>query len=117
MDTKLIRKLALASYINNKLDEEKVNRIVVNLKRRELREYIKALKDLQNKNTVYVDYSDELDDNYKSEIEGLYLNKSVIFRKNKDLILGIKITENDIVSNINLDNSLKQITAYFDKYL
>jgi len=117
MDKKLIKKLAIVSYINNKLNEEKVNRIVKNLSRRELREYIKALRDLQNKNTVYVDYSNELDDNYKREIEGIFPNKEVIFRRNKDLILGVKITENDIVSNINLNNSLKQITMYFDKYL
>lgn len=117
MDKKLIKKLAIASYTNNKLDEENVNRIAKNLNRRELREYIKALRDLQNKNTVYVDYSSELDDNYKRQIEGIFPNKAVIFRRNKDLILGIRITENDIVSNINLNNSLKQITMYFDKYL
>jgi hypothetical protein len=117
MDKKLIKKLAGASYTNNKLDEEKVNRITVNLNRRELREYVKALKNLQNKVTVYVEHTNELDDNYKREIEALYPNKSVIFRRNKDLILGIKITENDIVSNISLSNSLKQITRYFDKYI
>lgn len=117
MDKKFIKKLAEASYTNNILDEEKVNRIVVNLSRRELREYIKALKDLESKFTVYIDHSNELEDNYRREIEGLFPNKSVIFRENKDLMLGIKITENDIVSNINLSNSLKQITEYFERYI
>lgn len=117
MDKKIIKRLAIASYKDNKLDEDNVNRIAVNLNRRELRGYIKALRDLQNKYTVYVDYASHLEDNYKREIVGLFPNKSVIFREDKDLVLGIKITENDIVSNINLSNSLSQITAYVEKYI
>ncbi len=117
MEEKIIKKLAIASYKNNKLDEDNVDRIIVNLNRRELRGYIKALKVLQSRIRVYVEYSKELSGGYKKEVEELFPNKEVIFKKNDDLLMGIRITENDIVSNINLNNSLKKITAYFDKYI
>jgi len=117
MDKKLIKKLAKASYIGNQIDEKSVNRIVPNLNRKQLKEYIKALKNLENKFTVYIDYSNELRENNKKEIVGLFPNKKVYFKKNADLIMGIKIRENDIVRNINLKNSLKQITKYFEKYI
>lgn len=117
MDRKLIKKLAIISYTDNKLDEKKVNRIVVNLNRRELREYIKDLKVLQSKIRVYVEYSKELGEKYKKEVEALFPNKEVIFRKNEELLVGLRITENDIVSNINLNSSLKQIAEYVEKYI
>lgn len=117
MDNKLIKKLAKASYIDSRVDEKKVERIAPNLNRKQLKEYIKALKNLESKFTVYIDHSSELRGNIKKEIEELFPNKRAIFRKNEDLIMGIKITENDIVGNINLRNSLDQITKYFEKYI
>lgn len=117
MDKKLIKKLAAASYRKNKLDEDKVNRIALKLNRRELRGYIKALKEMQSRFRVYVEYTNELGEAGKKEIEELFPGKEVIFQKNSDLLMGIRITENDIVSNINLGNSLKQITAYVEKYI
>lgn len=117
MDRKKIKKLAEASYNENSLDEGKVNRIVINFKRAELRDYIKALKEIRKKKTVYVDSSFELGEEYKKEIGKSFPNRVVIFRNNPQLVLGIRITENDIVYNLNLQNSLNQIQTYLEKYL
>lgn len=117
MDKKLIKRLGEVSYIDNKLDEQRVNRIAEHLNRRELKEYIKSLKGLQSKKRVYVEYSNELSEEYKKAVEVLFPDKEVIFRENRDLLMGLRITEDDIVFNINLKNSLGQITEYFDKYI
>lgn len=117
MDRKLIKKLGNISFINNRLDEKIVNRIVINLNRQELREYIKTLKFLQSRIRVIVEYSKELSIANKKGVEELFGDKEVVFKKNKNLLMGIRVTENDIVTNMNLNNSLKQIRAFVNKYI
>lgn len=117
MDKRLIKKLVEAGYVDHKLDADRVNKIAEHLTRLELKEYIKALKERRKRLTVYIDSSFELPEQFKKELEDLFVNKEVIFRKDSNLMLGIRITENDIVYNLNLQNSLQQIKGYFEKYL
>lgn len=117
MEKKLIKKLANASYVKNSLDVSRVNKIVANLSRRELREYIRVLKSLEKKFTVYIEHTNELSEVCRENLENLFKDKRIIFRRNDDLILGIRIIENDIIYNLNLKNSLKRIEGYFERYI
>jgi hypothetical protein len=61
MTKKQIRNLATASYTENQLDNKKVNRISKILTRSELKEYIKAVINLEKSKTVTV-YSSKISD-------------------------------------------------------
>lgn len=115
MDKKQIAKLAEISYIDNKLNADRVEKIISHLDKGELREYLKALRKQEQKLVVYIDYALELSEDNKKKFENLYPDKIVIFRNNPDLVMGIRITEDDMVYNFNMDNALGQIREYLDK--
>lgn len=117
MVKKDIKKLAEMSYNNNELNIDRVDEIVKHLNRKELRLYINSLKKVEKRKTVYIESASELNEKYKDELINLYGSKKVQFIENKDLLLGLRITENDMVYNLNLENSLQQFTKYLEKTL
>ncbi len=117
MDKKQISKLAEASYVDNRLDNKIVNNIINHLTRAELRVYFKALKSKESKMNVYIDHSFDLSAQNKKLLEDLFPNKQVNFRKDYELLLGIRIIENDMVYNFNMNGVLEQLRVYLDRSL
>lgn len=115
MDKKQIAKLAEISYIDNKLDAERVEKIIGHLDKPESRQYLKALKRQEKKLIVYIDHALDLSDENKKNFEQLFPGKKVIFRKDPDLLIGIRITEDDMVYNVNMNNALEQLKNYIDR--
>ncbi len=115
MNRQLLKKLALASYTNGKLDERKVNLIVKYLKRSEFKYYLRALKNLESTKTVYIQTANELGTEEKKSIKSLYGSKNLVFTKDRSLIAGIRIIDNDMIYENNLKNNLKNLVNAINK--
>ena len=116
MKKKLLKQLALASYTGNFLNEEKVQKIVNFLTRKELKEYIRELKTAEQRITVTIQTpSEHGEERYGQLFKPLFPEKKVKFRQDPSLLLGIRIINNDLVTDINFQNSLRQIQAYIEE--
>jgi F0F1-type ATP synthase delta subunit len=116
MTKKQIRNLATASYTEDQLDNKKVNRISKMLTRFELKEYIKAVINLEKSKNVIV-YTPKISagESLKKEIGKIFVNKKIEIKEDKKLIAGIKIIDNDNVYDFNLRNNLKNLVSYINK--
>ncbi len=115
MDKKLLQKLVETSYTNGKLDAQKANAIADKLDRSNLKEYIKGLKEKERKVTVVVDIPSNNQESYKQELTRLFPDKKIIMRTDPSLILGIRITDNDTVYDLNLQSTLSKMSAYVEE--
>lgn len=111
MDIKFIKKLSLASYTNEKLDEKKVNTIVKKLSKSELKSYIKFLKNLEKQKTVYI-YLSKMDTQIQNEFDKMFKDKKIIIQEDKSLIAGFKIIDNDIIYEQNIKNNMLNIVSF-----
>lgn len=100
--------LAEASFTNNQLDQKKVTDIAENLDRKTLKAYIRALKLAEKKRNVYIDLPHG-DVYNKSDFAQLFGDKNIIIKENPDLLLGMRITDNDMIHNYSLQNTLHQL--------
>lgn len=115
MTKKEIKKLALASYTKNRLDIKKINKIVRYFTKSEFKNYIKYLKLIEKAKKVTVEVSDILQkDKVMKEIKKLYPGKAIFVKENKEIIAGIKITDNDIIHEVNLKNNLENLVAFMN---
>jgi len=107
MTRKAIKKLAQASY--KELDPKKVEGISSLLSKKDLKEYIRQLKLIEKSQEVIVALpsikSYNKGDNF---FETLFGKKKIIYQEDPSLILGAKITDNDMVYDINLKSRLEQ---------
>lgn len=115
MYKKLIAQLVENSYTNSKLDAQKVLSIAEKLSKRHLRIYIKLLKKHIAENTVNIETAFQVDEVTKAELEKIYTGKRIEYTQNKDLMLGIKVYENDIIYSKNLKDTLSGIKNYLVK--
>ncbi len=114
MTGKQIKDLALQSYTKEALDQKKVNRIAKVLKRSDLKAYIKVLKRLEKEKTVTVILpkikvnQNDLDKQFKLA----FPNKKINYQADENLIVGVKIINNDLIYEFNLRDTLKRINSY-----
>lgn len=108
MKKKIIKNLAGISFENEKLDSEKVRRIAGALKREDLKVYIKNLKIIDEKRTVYITIPTEegLGEMRKYFIK-LYPNKKIIFNIDSSLLTGVKVVDYDNVYELSLKGFLE----------
>lgn len=115
MTKKIIKKLALASYTNNKLDAKKVDRIVKHLNRQELKTYLKAIKNYESQTSVtLLTPGSAKKGEYLSELKQLFPDKKIIFDRDDSLIAGIRIVDNDTIYDFNLKNTLQNLVSYIN---
>lgn len=116
MKKKILKKIVAASY-NQKdiLDETHVNAIANHLSRKELKDYIRALKQLEQKKRIIVDTSFVPTEAQKEIFKEQFLGKDVVFQVNQELLLGVKITNNDIVYDMNLKRTLDALEDFIDQ--
>ena len=113
MKKNLIRNLARSSYSRNIIDKERVERVSKQLKKSELKEYIRDLKIIENKRTVTIILSSE--ENLK-EIKKVFLKiypkRNIIVKIDPDLITGIKIIDYDNEYEFSLQNFLDDSLSF-----
>lgn len=113
MNKYLLNELIEASYHDNSLDPQHVDQIAEKLSRKQLKEYLYALKARERQTTVLVSYANDrgeqmLQDSLKSLFPGKKMKSAV----NPSLLLGIRITDNDLVYDLSLNSTLEQIQTY-----
>lgn len=108
MTKKQIKELVNASYIKDKLDAKKVEKIAALLSRADLKEYIRALKLAEKSHTVSLVLPDtKLYNNNRKFWESTFKNKRIVVEEDPSLLLGIKVINNDMVYDMTLKNNLE----------
>jgi F0F1-type ATP synthase delta subunit len=113
MKKNLIKKLAEESYTKNTLDHDKIEKIAKNLKREDLKAYIKSLKTLESRRTVTVTLpSEEGIREIKEQFDRIYPDKKIVFTIDPSLLTGIKVVDFDNEYELSLkgflESSIKQ---------
>lgn len=111
MHTKIIKQLINESYTDGQLDNTKVTKIAGILGRRDLKQYIKFLKKREREITVVVTMPD-INDIDTALFEKLFADKKIVMKKDPQMILGVNITDNDLVYEFNLKNTLEKMVQY-----
>lgn len=116
MIKKQIKQLAKASFTRGNIDSKKALRVARMLKKGELREYIKYLKTQISANKVRVLIPDleKIDEiKIKKNFERIFPDKKILIEQNPELLLGIKVIDNDKIYDFNLRNSFDNMIEYF----
>lgn len=111
MTIKQIKFLSTKSFTRNDLDPKKVKIFTAKMKRKDLRNYIRAIKAIDEKNKITV-IIPALKDFKKNDIAILlkhYKDKKIIYQEDPNLLVGIKIIDNDLIYDFNLKNSLENL--------
>lgn len=109
MDKRFIKQLIEASFTNNQLNPEKIEKIASLLQRKELKEYIRALKNAISQKTVYVDAAQVPTEKSKKLFSSLFEDKNIVYTIDPSLLVGIKIKNNDVIYEMNLKNRFDTI--------
>ncbi len=113
MKIKLIKQLAKASFDNNSLNENKIKIVSSKLKRKDLRSYLRALKILDQENTLFVSMPITDDEKVKNALQIRFPNKKIVYTLNKDLLAGIKIVNNDLLYDFTLQGKIERLIGHF----
>lgn len=112
MNRSQIKKLALSSYKNDKLDLKRIDEIVDILKKSELKQFIKDLKTIEKKKSIIVVLPNEENKSfYEKELKKVYGDRKITYQYDPELVLGIKIIDNDLIYEYNLKDTIDQITG------
>ena len=112
---KQLENLVKSSYKNGQLDDETVAFISNKLTRNDLKLYIKLLVQEENQKKVFVTASTELDKASKEKIQRLFPDKNVVYSVDLSMITGIKVVENDVEFEINLNKRFHDIIQFLSK--
>jgi hypothetical protein len=107
-----LKKLAIASYTKEKLDVKKASRIANLLTKVDLRRYIKYLKLIEKSKNITVVLSNKIDKNMENKFKKIYKDKNVTFIYDPDLILGVKILDNDFIYEYNLKDTINKLSGF-----
>ncbi len=114
MHRRVLKQLVVESYTDVELDQRKILRIASILKRKDLKEYIKALKNEEQKTTVIVTLADN-QDFFEDDFKNIFPNKKILFEKDPTLLLGARVTDNDMLYEFNLRNTLDKMIKYINE--
>lgn len=108
----VMQTLVSASYKNGNLDGQTVKKIAAQLNRKELKAYIRGLRNNEKKTTVSVEIADPKIKVDEKALQNVFGKKKIRKQVNSDLLLGLRITDNDDVYNMNLQDTLERIEDY-----
>lgn len=114
MTKKLLKQLINYSYKNNALIPKNVNSITGLLKRKDLKLYIRAIKIQEKKLSVFIDMPINNGD-IKDKFNRIFPNKKISYRKDPTLMLGARITSDDMLYELNLKNTLDKILEFIEE--
>ncbi len=110
MNKKLLTQVIKASYKDNNLDDKNVFAIAEHLSRKDLKQYIKALRKEEKKRTVYIDvFSKSIN---TEELKKSFPNKRLSINQDSTLLAGIRIKNGDDVYKLNIKDKLEDIAAH-----
>lgn len=112
MTKKIIDQLVTLSYSGNFLDQEKVIEIVSHLKRKQLKLYLKALKNREKAISVTIILPSLPTDKEQESFKKLFPNKKIVYNLDPNLLVGVKIVVNDDVYDLNLKHVLESIAFH-----
>lgn len=108
--------LAKESYTKNQLDEKKIITFTAKMDRKTLKVYIDSIKTIEKKKNVIVALPNVKSYNISRKLfEEIFPNKDIIFEEDTQLILGVRITDNDMIYEKSLENSLHNILSEVKK--
>ena len=111
MKKAVIKKIAEQSYTRGKLDQSKVDIVEKNLKREDLKVYIKELRTIEAKNSLIVTLPSEAGmEEIKKQLTNLYPTKDIYFEIDETLIAGVRIQDFDNLYELSLQNFLEGAT-------
>jgi len=116
MTNKLLRQLVQISYKGHELDPVKVENIVHLLSRKELKQYIAALKAREKELTVEIalpDMSHKTE--YARMFQNIFPDKKIRMIEDNDLLLGVRVTNNDLVYDMSFADAMQQVQGYIEK--
>lgn len=114
MTIKLLKQLIKYSYNNNMLNPKNVNRIANLLNRSDLKLYIRAIKIQERKLSVFID-TPMNNMKLKEKFKDTFPHKNIYFRNDPSLMLGARITADDMILDINLNNTLESIIKFVEE--
>jgi F0F1-type ATP synthase delta subunit len=112
---KKLQNLVQASYKNDQLDQETVAFIASKLTRHELKLYIRLLIQEENKKQIFVTSASELDKAQKEKIQHLFPKKAVAYTVDPSMISGIRVVENDVEFEININRRFHDIIQFLSR--
>lgn len=117
MTYKYIKKLAENSYKSFDLDQKSVEKIIKLLTKKELREYIKILKKLEQKKSIIIVIPNEKisKKSLSMQLKKIFPDRKIIYQTDPSLLLGIRIIDNDLIYELNLKDTLEQISTHIIK--
>lgn len=108
MKKNIVKKLAQSSFTKDRLDSGKVKKAVKVLKREDLKVYIKDLKDIEARKTVYITVPNEEGlMELKKYFTQLYPDKKLMFQMDPSLIGGVKVVDYDNIYELSMKNFLE----------
>lgn len=116
MDKRFLKKLITASYSKDRLDEKKVSQIAKHLKRKELKQYIFALKAAELTKSVSVVTPSQLSQTEKKQFQDLYRQKRLEFAVDPSIITGVRIVEADIIFELSFLKTLEDVKSSISKH-
>ena len=112
MTKKEYKELIGISFTKAELNSEVIERIANALTRSELKEYLRLLKLEISRRTVRVTNALPLNKEQQKELEALFSEKKVVYEMDKNLILGTRVLNGDLVYNMNLKQQLSDLETY-----
>lgn len=116
MTNKQIVGLAKGSFIKNDIDYRKVKSIAKLLKRSELKKYIKSLKSIERKHTIYLSLpignKEKISKDALDYLRKLFPEKNVEYIFDSSLMAGVKILNNDLTYDFNIKNAFKDLVSH-----
>lgn len=107
----MLKQLVLESYTEGELDTKKVNKIADLLSKKELRLYIRALKNWERQHEIILEVPSETDMKIE-EFKKLFPDKKIVINVDPELMLGLRLQDNDDIYELSLKNSLDKITEH-----
>lgn len=110
-----VKLLVKESYTDGTLDENKVLSITESLKRSELKAFIKEIKKIERKRTVIVATPYVPSETEQRSLTDLFPGKNLEFLADSSMLAGLKIINDDLITDINLKEKLKKISDYLEE--
>lgn len=111
-----LKKLARVTILSDNIDTNVKEYVLTKLTRAELKEYLVHLKSLTQRSTVTV-VGREITTELKNKIGNIYKDKKIIFVTDETISDGIKIIDNDTITDLTLENYIDNTIEELKKSL
>ena len=108
MNNKQLRKLALMTLKNGKIDSGVAKYALSRLSKSELKQYLFYFKNVTAKNTIEIISDTTLSPTTKKQLAKIYYGKSLTFEENKKLGVGLFVRIDDTILDLSVKNYIEE---------